>query len=76
MVISLPFLHDKCIPKTGDEAKRVRARYCSVERVREMDEGGVEWSMATTSDAGGERVDLGPLVSKIDRHLQATFQAS
>lgn len=76
MVISLPFLHDKCIPKTGDEAKRVRARYCSVERVREMDEGGVEWSMATTSDAGGKRIHPGPPVPKIDWHSQATFQAS
>jgi hypothetical protein len=48
-------VHPDCPEKTGGEKSRVRGKYVSVERVREM-EGGtqVEWKMATSSDAGGE----------------------
>lgn len=38
----------------GEEKSRVRGKYVSVERVREIDDGKqVEWRMATSSDAGG-----------------------
>ncbi|KIR39427.1 hypothetical protein I307_01304 [Cryptococcus deuterogattii 99/473] len=54
MNISLPFSHPGCMEKKGNESKRVRGRYVSVERVQEMDKGRqVEWRMATSSDAGG-----------------------
>ncbi|KAK4689424.1 hypothetical protein P7C73_g651, partial [Tremellales sp. Uapishka_1] len=54
MNISLPFEHPSCPPKQGGEKSRVRARYVSVEEVRESHAGGrVEWNMATSSDAGG-----------------------
>ncbi|OCF62179.1 hypothetical protein L486_01846 [Kwoniella mangroviensis CBS 10435] len=54
MNISLPFEHPDCPPKLNNEKSRVRGKYVSVERVREI-EGGkeVEWRMATSSDAGG-----------------------
>lgn len=40
--------------KQYDEASRVRGKYVSVERVRELHDGAaVEWRMATSSDAGG-----------------------
>lgn len=43
--------------KKGNESKRVRGRYVSVERVQEMDKGRqVEWRMATSSDAGGKHL--------------------
>ncbi|ORY34819.1 hypothetical protein BCR39DRAFT_592329 [Naematelia encephala] len=54
MNISIPFNHPDCPEKKGDEKSRVRGRYVSVERVRELDGGQrVEWRMATSSDAGG-----------------------
>ncbi|OWZ66749.1 hypothetical protein AYX15_02071 [Cryptococcus neoformans] len=54
MNISLPFSHPGCMEKKGNESKRVRGKYVSVERVQEMDKGKqVEWRMATSSDAGG-----------------------
>ncbi|WVW86973.1 hypothetical protein I302_109029 [Kwoniella bestiolae CBS 10118] len=54
MNISIPFEHPDCPPKVNNEKSRVRGKYVSVERVREI-EGGreVEWRMATSSDAGG-----------------------
>ncbi|WVN86851.1 uncharacterized protein L203_102025 [Cryptococcus depauperatus CBS 7841] len=54
MNISLPFVHPDCPEKKGGEKGRVRGKYVSVERVKEL-EGGrqVEWSMVTSSDAGG-----------------------
>lgn len=43
--------------KKGNESKRVRGKYVSVERVQEMDKGRqVEWRMATSSDAGGKHL--------------------
>ncbi|KLT43118.1 hypothetical protein CC85DRAFT_259215 [Cutaneotrichosporon oleaginosum] len=53
MNISLPFAHPECPEKRGPEKARVRGKYVSVERVRELDEGRTEWRMATSSDAGG-----------------------
>ncbi|WVF68469.1 hypothetical protein IAT40_003236 [Kwoniella sp. CBS 6097] len=54
MNISIPFDHPDCKEKTGNEKSRVRGKYVSVERVRELDGGDVvEWRMATSSDAGG-----------------------
>ncbi|WVQ96016.1 hypothetical protein IAU59_003116 [Kwoniella sp. CBS 9459] len=54
MNISIPFDHPDCKEKTGNEKSRVRGKYVSVERVRELDGGEVvEWRMATSSDAGG-----------------------
>ncbi|RSH93358.1 hypothetical protein EHS25_007714 [Saitozyma podzolica] len=54
MNISLPFEHPECAAKTGEEKSRVRGKYVSVERVRELEDGEkVEWKMATSSDAGG-----------------------
>ncbi|WWD20254.1 hypothetical protein CI109_104730 [Kwoniella shandongensis] len=54
MNISIPFLHPDCPEKKGGEKSRVRGKYVSVERVRELESGdGVEWRMATSSDAGG-----------------------
>ncbi|OCF43861.1 hypothetical protein I317_02304 [Kwoniella heveanensis CBS 569] len=54
MNISIPFDHPGCKEKTGDEKSRVRGKYVSVERVRELNGGDVvEWRMATSSDAGG-----------------------
>lgn len=51
----MPVDHPDCLPDVGKEAKRVRAKYVSVEKVQEIDGGqGVEWSMCTSSDAGGE----------------------
>jgi hypothetical protein len=53
-VVSIPFAHPKCPEKQGSEKSRVRGRYVSVERVCEdAESGGVEWRMATCSDAGG-----------------------
>lgn len=43
IVVSLPRFYD---------SDMVRGKYISVEKVRQTDEG-VEWTMATTSDAGG-----------------------
>ncbi|WVQ79236.1 hypothetical protein IAT38_001332 [Cryptococcus sp. DSM 104549] len=54
MNISLPFVHPDCPEKKGAEKGRVRGKYVSVERVREIKGGKeVEWRMATSSDAGG-----------------------
>jgi hypothetical protein len=54
--VSLTFEHPDCPAKLGGEKSRVRGKYVSVERVRELDAGQqVEWTMATSSDAGGER---------------------
>ncbi|WRT69650.1 uncharacterized protein IL334_006640 [Kwoniella shivajii] len=54
MNISLPFEHPDCPPKQGNEKSRVRGKYVSVERVKEIEQGNeVEWRMATSSDAGG-----------------------
>ncbi|KAK8849628.1 hypothetical protein IAR55_004963 [Kwoniella newhampshirensis] len=54
MNISIPFIHPDCPEKKGGEKSRVRGKYVSVERVRELESGdGVEWRMATSSDAGG-----------------------
>lgn len=40
--------------KQHDEAHRVRGKYVSVERVKELNDGAaVEWRTATSSDAGG-----------------------
>lgn len=50
--VSIPFSHPKCPEKVGSEKKRVRGKYVSVECVKESDKG-VEWLMATSSDAGG-----------------------
>jgi hypothetical protein len=56
MAVSLPFHHADCLEKQGLEKSRVRGKYVSVERVTEMDSGRqVEWRMATSSDAGGEK---------------------
>ena len=55
MNISLPFDHPGCVEKHGEEKSRVRGKYVSVERVREIEGGAkVEWRMSTSSDAGGE----------------------
>lgn len=52
--VSLPFDHPDVPEKQFDEASRVRGKYVSVERVRELHDGAaVEWRMATSSDAGG-----------------------
>ena len=52
--VSIPFEHPKCPAKQGAEKTRVRGKYVSAERVRELDNGmKVEWKMATSSDAGG-----------------------
>ncbi|WWC65782.1 uncharacterized protein I303_108404 [Kwoniella dejecticola CBS 10117] len=54
MNISIPFEHPDCPPKANNEKSRVRGKYVSVERVREVNGGAeVEWRMATSSDAGG-----------------------
>ncbi|WWC73743.1 uncharacterized protein I206_107715 [Kwoniella pini CBS 10737] len=54
MNISIPFEHPNCPPKLNNEKNRVRGKYVSVERVREVNKGlDVEWRMATSSDAGG-----------------------
>ncbi|GAA5925693.1 hypothetical protein JCM3775_001475 [Rhodotorula graminis] len=52
LVVSLPATHDDA--REEDERERaVRARYVSVEHVEEDEEGGVVWTMAVSSDAGG-----------------------
>lgn len=53
MTVSIPFAHPDCPEKQGAEKSRVRGKYVSVERVCEVQGGGVEWRMATSSDAGG-----------------------
>jgi hypothetical protein len=59
--VSLPFEHPECAAKTGEEKSRVRGKYVSVERVRELEDGEkVEWKMATSSDAGGGSDSLLP----------------
>ncbi|KAG9078974.1 hypothetical protein FS749_008962, partial [Ceratobasidium sp. UAMH 11750] len=51
-VISLPLDVSSDEGLIAKEPKGVRARYVSVERVREVD-GQVEWTMATMSNPGG-----------------------
>jgi len=47
------------VDATGDpnmaklEEKGVRGRYCSVESIKELDGGRVEWRMVTSSTPGG-----------------------
>ncbi|GAA5852383.1 hypothetical protein JCM9279_001182 [Rhodotorula babjevae] len=52
LVVSLPATHDAAREEDEKEGA-VRARYVSVEHVEEDDEGGVVWTMAVASDAGG-----------------------
>jgi hypothetical protein len=55
--VSIPFDHPNTPEKQDGEKNRVRGRYISVERVREINGGReVEWEMATSSDAGGTRL--------------------
>ncbi|GAA5873989.1 hypothetical protein JCM1840_006111 [Sporobolomyces johnsonii] len=49
VVVSIPV----ALPEAPPEKGFVRARYVSVEQVKERDEGGVVWTMAVSSDAGG-----------------------
>lgn len=55
LVVSIPV----DLTQPGDEElakleeKGVKGRYVSVERVRELDNGSVEWRMATSSSPGG-----------------------
>ncbi|GAA5898293.1 hypothetical protein JCM8208_006934 [Rhodotorula glutinis] len=52
LVVSLPATHDGAREEDEGEGA-VRARYVSVEHVEEDEEGGVVWTMAVASDAGG-----------------------
>lgn len=76
MNISLPFSHPGCMEKKGNESKRVRGRYVSVERVQEMDKGRqVEWRMATSSDAGGKHLIVHITPSRFYNPMKAIFLA-
>lgn len=76
MNISLPFSHPGCMEKKGNESKRVRGRYVSVERVQEMDKGRqVEWRMATSSDAGGKHLIVHITSSRCYNPMKAIFLA-
>jgi len=52
IIVSIP------VDLTGDESaqleeKGVKGRYVSIERVKELEDGNVEWTMATSSTPGG-----------------------
>lgn len=52
IIVSIP------IDLTGDELakleeKGVKGRYVSVERIMELEDGNIEWRMATSSTPGG-----------------------
>lgn len=50
MVFSLPFTTDRDIK---EEKKYVRGTQATVERIREVDGGDIEWSCASLSTPGG-----------------------
>jgi len=52
-VISVPFTTDGDSELAAKEEPGVKGRYAAVERLTELDDGTIEWRMATTSSPGG-----------------------
>ena len=52
-LVSIPLDVSEDGELVAKEEKAVKGRYCSVERLMELEDGKVEWRMATSSTPGG-----------------------